>query len=267
MWWALEQVGAQLGEGVVGAVAGAGAGHVDHAGEGTCTGSLLAKGAQQQHPVGEVQRLLDVMGDDQDGGGLGGVDLQQQVLHAQPGEGVERAEGLVQQQHLGAAGEGPGERGALGHAARDLAGAQVRGVLEADELQQVPHPVAARGAVGAAGQAEGDVLLECAPGQQARLLEGDGGAVVGARQGRAADPDHSRAGAVQACDQAQQGGLAAAGGAHHGDDLARAELDVEAAQHVVPALGHVEGAGDLVQAHPMRTPARRGRVGVGPGIR
>ena len=217
------------------------------------------------------------MGDDEDGGGLGGVDLQQQVLHAQAGQGVERAEGLVEQQHLRAAGERPGEGGALGHAAGDLAGAQVRGVLEADQLQQVAHPLAARLRGGGAGQAEGDVLLEGAPGQQARLLEGDRGALVGADEGRAAEAQRTGAGPVQARDEPQEGRLPAAGGADDGEDLAGAELEVETAQHVVTSLRGVEGAGHAVQPHAvgcaapgggcrgLRDSAARARAGLGGG--
>ena len=57
--------------------------------------------------------------------GRGGVDVEQQVLHLEPGERIEGAERLVEQQHAGVAGEGAGEGGALGHAAGDLAGAVV----------------------------------------------------------------------------------------------------------------------------------------------
>ena len=76
--------------------------------------------AEQDHAVGELERLVDVVGDQEDRRRRRGVDVEQEVLHLQPGQGVERPERLVEQQHPWVAGQGPRQRRSLGHAARDL---------------------------------------------------------------------------------------------------------------------------------------------------
>ena len=62
-----------------------------------------------QYSVGQVERLVDVVGDEQDGGPLHVLDLEQELLHAFARLAVERAEGLIHEQH--------GRRG--GHRPRD----------------------------------------------------------------------------------------------------------------------------------------------------
>jgi hypothetical protein len=61
--------------------------------------------AEQDDAVGELQRLIDVVGDEEHGSGLGGMHVEEQVLHLQSGEGVERAERLVEEEHAGVPGE------------------------------------------------------------------------------------------------------------------------------------------------------------------
>src|SRR5699024_110976 len=118
-----------------------------------------------------------------------------------------------------AAASASGRGSALGDAAGALSGALVGGMVETDQLQQLRDPPAAGLPAGAAGQAEGDVPGQGAPGQQTRLLEGDGRAVVGSVDRGGPDADDPVARGVQPGDQAQQGRLAAAGGADHGEDL------------------------------------------------
>src|SRR3712207_6940393 len=55
-------------------------------------------------------------------------DLHHLILEVRAGQRVQRAEGLVQQQHLGLHGERAGDADALLHAARDLARPLVLGV-------------------------------------------------------------------------------------------------------------------------------------------
>ena len=74
-----------------------------------------------EDPVGEDQRLLDVVRDEEDRLRLLAPELEQHVVQAAPGEVVERAERLVHQPHVGAGGEHGRERDALAHAARELA--------------------------------------------------------------------------------------------------------------------------------------------------
>jgi hypothetical protein len=68
---------------------------------------------EHEHPVGEHDRLVDVVGDQQHGGPVALPQLAQQGVHPDPGERVQRAERLVGQQEFGLADERAGQRGAL----------------------------------------------------------------------------------------------------------------------------------------------------------
>src|SRR3546814_1002375 len=65
-------------------------------------------------------RLLDRMGDEEEGFALLRDQGQQVLLELAPGLLVDRRERLVHQQHLGVDGEGAGKADALAHAARQL---------------------------------------------------------------------------------------------------------------------------------------------------
>ena len=56
----------------------------------------------------------------------------------------------------------------------------------------------------------------------------------------AADPDLAGIGLVEAGDQPQQRGLAAAGGAEKGEELARLDGEVDVLEDVVGAVGQVD---------------------------
>ena len=118
---------------VDGAVAGTGARDGEDPARPSRRG--VVRGAEQDDAVGEVERLLDVVRDEQDRRRLGGVHLAQQVLHLQPGQRVEGAERLVEQQDAGVAGQGPGERRRAAPSRRRPAAAAAR-----------PSPRARRGA-------------------------------------------------------------------------------------------------------------------------
>ena len=67
---------------------------------------------------------------------------QHLVLHPHARERVERAERLVEQQHLGVVHQRPGQGDALGHAAGELVRVGVGERLEADEAEELVHLVA-----------------------------------------------------------------------------------------------------------------------------
>ena len=89
-------------------------------GRGTSTGrsSEMRAVGEHEHPVGEQDRLVDVVGDQQDRGPVAGAQLLDEGVHPHPGQGVEGAERLVEQQQLGLADQRPGQRRPLGLAAR-----------------------------------------------------------------------------------------------------------------------------------------------------
>ena len=122
--------------------------------------------------VGEEHRLGDRVGDEQGGGDPLGPDPLQLDVEALAGHLVERAEGLVEQQHPRLGDERAGDRHALAHAARQLRRPGLLEALQADELDEVGD--GGRRDRGAGHlQGELDVRLDRAPRQQRRVLEGD----------------------------------------------------------------------------------------------
>ncbi|MOA00359.1 hypothetical protein D3C78_1197170 [compost metagenome] len=144
--------------------------------------------------------------------------LQQQVLQLHAGEGVHRAERLVEQQHLRARVQAAGDGHALRHAAGQLLG---QGVGEAFQTDLVDQSVDPRTVVTAV-VGEADVLRHREPGHQPRLLEH-----VGHLLARGAALQLAAELALEPGNDAQQGALAAAAGAQQADDLAFAQLQVD----------------------------------------
>ena len=112
------------------------------------------------------------MGNEDHGAQLALEDADQLFLQQLAGLGVERAERLVHQQHLGFERECPGEAGALLHAAGELIGIEVFEASEADQVEVRLNGIAPlRLADAAQLEAVGDVLEDGLPGEQAEVLE------------------------------------------------------------------------------------------------
>src|SRR4051812_7795590 len=77
---------------------------------------------EQHDPVGQQDRLLHVVGDEQHGPRLARQRTCEPALELRAGERVEGAEGLVEAQHRPAREQRAQERDALAHAARELRG-------------------------------------------------------------------------------------------------------------------------------------------------
>ncbi len=88
------------------------------------------------HPVAEIDRLLQIMGDENHGGAALRRQPRHLVLQVLPGHGVERAERLVHQQHVRLLGQAAGDLQALLHAAGQLQRKRIMPVAESDLLQQ-----------------------------------------------------------------------------------------------------------------------------------
>ncbi len=103
---------------------------------------------EHQHPVGQRDRLLHIMGHDQHGGPVRAPERQDEVVHAITGQRVEGGEGLVEQQQLGFAHQSAGERDALRLPAGERQRPGVEPMTKADLLERgfaaVAHPVALR---------------------------------------------------------------------------------------------------------------------------
>ena len=93
-------------------------------------------GRHHHHAVGQEDRLLDRMGDEQHGQAGALPDVEQLVLQALARHRVERAERLVHQHHLGVVGEHAGDRDALLHAAGQLVRIGVGEALQPDQIDE-----------------------------------------------------------------------------------------------------------------------------------
>src|SRR5262249_4498126 len=155
--------------------------------------------------------------------------------------------------------ERAGERGALAHAARELAGKMVGEVLQAHRLERALRPLRPLGARHALeAHAEVDVLAHRVPGKQRVLLEYEGN-VAWHRAGDrlALHLDGPGGGRQQPADHVEQRALSAAGGSDQTEQLAARDLErgveqrldgarlallAEAVRHAVDADGGVHAA-------------------------
>ena len=80
------------------------------------------------------------MGDQQGGDAQLAVQLVEPATQILPDLGVERSEGLVQEEHLRCRREGAGERHTLPLPARELFRVAIRERLQVHELEQLAHP-------------------------------------------------------------------------------------------------------------------------------
>ena len=184
-------------------------------------------------PGGHEQRFLHAVGDEEHD--LSGLlpHVEDQLLHGLAREGVERAERLVHEQHVGVAGQRAGEADALLHAAGELVDGVVLEVRQPDQGQVVPRPGPALGPRHPLElEPELGVLDHVEPREQGVLLEDD--APVPARTGdrRAPVQNRSRGGGEEARDDVEKRGLAAAGSSEGDYELVLLELEV----HVLERL-------------------------------
>ncbi|MCY1442600.1 hypothetical protein D9M71_589750 [compost metagenome] len=137
-----------------------------------------------------------------------GDQLQQQLLHVGAGHLIQRTEGFIQQQDFGLACQAAGQRGALGHAARQLRRVLATRVGQAHRRNRMVDACTAFGIcqLGLTGevQAEGDVFLQAQPWQQAGVLKGHRQTRVRPLQWLAVQAHATAARLLQACQHPQQ---------------------------------------------------------------
>ena len=183
--------------------------------------TLTGSRRQHRHAVGEEDRLLDVVRHEQDRARLLGERVGEPALHRRARDRVERAERLVEQQHLAAGEERAEERHPLAHAARELGRARVLELGEAEALEErLGAPARLRARHALALEREGGVRERVAPGEEKVALRhvGAGGAPLGGAR-RAADGDDALVRLLEARHQLEQRGLAAAGRSDDGEHL------------------------------------------------
>ena len=192
-------------------------------GMSTATSSEMRPSVSTTTRLGEQDRLVDVVGDEQRRPGGGGRQLLQQAVHADAGEGVEGAERLVEQQQLGLARRGPGPARPAGPR-RPTACAASAGPGRRGRPRRARRGRARR---RRRGQADDDVAQHPLPRQQARLLEHDRPAL-----GHAHAPVTSPS---RPPSTPQQRALARAAAPEQGDELAGRHVEVEAVEDDVVA--------------------------------
>ena len=199
--------------------------------------------------VGHLHGLLLVVRDEHAG------DVHLVVQAAQPAAqvlahlGVECAERLVEQQHLGLDGQGAGQGDALTLAARELMRVAVGDPVELHELEQLGD-LGANGALarprrlGPHPQAEGHVFEDRHVAEQRVVLKDEAHAAFARRHvGRVLPVEQHRAavGLLQPRDDAQQRGLARARRPQQRHQFARRDVEVQVVAHGdrAEALGQV----------------------------
>ena len=198
------------------------------------------------HGVGDLHRLLLVVRDDHRRHVHLVVQAAQPLAQVLADAGVERAERLVQQQHLGLDGQCAGQRHALPLAARELRRVAVAQALQVDQVDQLGHPVLDLGLRPAPDlQAERDVLGDGHVLERRIVLEHEADApLVRGQRGHvpAAQADGAGVGLLEPSDHPQQRGLAAAAGAEQRGQRAVGDLERDVVEgHEVPELfGHIE---------------------------
>ena len=175
---------------------------------------------------------------------------------------VERAEGLVEQQHLGLNGQGAGEGHALALAARELRGVALAEVGQADQLEQLVDTgfdlglgtvadLEPEGHVAPHGEVtEGRVVLEAEPDAAAARRR--------VRQILTLNADDAAVRRVEAGDDAQQRRLATTARAEEGRQRPCGHLE----RHVVQGDGVAEPLGDGLDldTHVVALPCQASRL-------
>ena len=189
----------------------------------------------QDHPIRDLQGLFLIMGDKDAG------HVQFVVQSAQPAAqlfahlGVQRAKGLIQQQHLGFDRQGPRQGDALPLTARQLRRVAIGQPVQLHQAQQVMHPTPNLRFGGACrprahAQAKSDVLKHRHVAKQRVVLEHKADlALAHMHVGRvfAAESDAACVGGFEASNDAQQRGLAATRRTQEGQQLARADVQAD----------------------------------------
>ena len=183
--------------------------------------------------VGELDRLLLVVGDED--GGVAGlvVDLAEPAAQLAADLGIERAEGLVEEQQARLDGERPGKRDTLALAAGKLGREAARKPVEPDQTQQFQDAVADLGLARPAGarprgEAEGDVVEDAHVAEERVVLEDEADMALADAEPKsvlAGEQHQAGGGEIEAGEDAQERRLAGARGPEQGDELAGVDIE------------------------------------------
>jgi hypothetical protein len=203
-----------------------------------------APATHHRDAIGHGERLFLIVGHEDERDPDLALDALQLALHMTAQRQVERGEGLVQQERARLVDEGARERDTLALAAGELARTAAGEIAEPHDVEHLPHPPPELAAFHAAdARAEGNVVEHREVREERVVLEDRvDGAAVGrhAADVDAVEPQHARRRGLEAGDHAQHGGLAAARGTEHREELATAHREGDAVDgdDVAEALAH-----------------------------
>src|SRR5260221_8134283 len=137
--------------------------------------------AENGDAVGDLDRLLDIVRDEEDALGRDTAahpEVHEVAAQGLGGQHVQRRERLVKQQDVGIDHQGAGKADALPHAARQLLGIGRFEAVETDEIDRGERPLAPLGARDPERlEAELDIAEHGEPGEEREALEDHGDAV------------------------------------------------------------------------------------------
>ena len=179
--------------------------------------------AHDDHAVGELDGFVDIMGHEDDGLALGLPDAKQFAAHDEARDGVQRAERLVEEEHVRIDGQGARDFKPLLHAAGKLRRVSLFEPLQPDHLDVV-RDAALAFCARQFEQAEADVAFDGEPGEDAAFLEDEDAARVGAAHCFAIDGYLPAGRREKSGHGIQQRRFAAAGGAEQAQRTLRRQL-------------------------------------------
>ena len=162
--------------------------------------------------ISHVDGFVNVVGDQEHGGAAGLPEVQHLILHAHARERVERAQRLIEQQHLGMINQRPGQGNALGHAAGKMMRVGVGKCFQANQTHEIVHFRPFLLEQAARDQAGLNVAGDGEPGEEVGILKNQTAFGAGAGDRIVADPKLAGVGSIKTGKQAQQRGLATAAG-------------------------------------------------------
>ena len=204
-------------------------GAVDVAGTGDFNLEFLFDAArprgEDKHAAAEAHGLADIVRHKEDRLPGLGPDFLQFFVKEVPGLGVEGGEGLVHQKYGGIERECARKRHAAFHAAGEFVDSGLFETLEVNEIEKSPRNLPASRESHASHQTEFHVLKHVEPRKKRGLLEDDDAVACRTVDFRVIGADPSLGRALEAGDQIEKGGLAAAGRPDQADEFPGADFE------------------------------------------
>ncbi len=175
------------------------------------------------------------MGDHERGHAARAQDARDRVLELEAGLDVERAERLVEKEHLGIIRERARKRDALRHPAGERTRRGVLEAGEADELEQLAHAALEMRRAPARARSERDVVRDRKPREEREVLEHERAPRIGTADLFAARERVPAVERLEPREDAQERRLAAARRPEQTHHLAGADLEVEAPEDGNPS--------------------------------